>query len=347
MATSRLTSTFLAARALDPAERLTVTMAGIISGAMPTAMASEKSSASMSGRDRATLTMKMKTVSTAATPNRNRENRDSPTSNAVWRLLLAQARRRSGRTRCACPVRDHHAPARALVDDGAHEGAVRPVRATLPRRTAATDLATGSDSPVSTPSSHSSSSTSSSRRSAGTSAPMRSDTTSPGTRSATGTRHGRPVADDLGVVADLGPERGHRHLGPVLVDEAQADAQRHDHGDDHRVGAAAGQSGHQRRPQQEDQDRVPDLAQQHRAGPHLVGGQDVVTEPAEPRRGLDGWSGRPRLAPRASTTSPGAIRAAEARSSPSAGAPSPVDRGRPGGPPRPVTGPARCPVTAR
>ena len=84
MATSRFTSTFLAASALEPAERLTVTMAGIISGAMPTAMASEKSSASMRGRDRATLTMKMNAVSTAATANRKRENCDKPTSKAVW-----------------------------------------------------------------------------------------------------------------------------------------------------------------------------------------------------------------------------------------------------------------------
>ena len=89
MATSRLTSTFFAASARDPVERLTVTMAGIISGAMPTAMASEKSSASMSGRDRATLTTKMNTVSTAATPKRNRENRDSPTSKAVCACFSA------------------------------------------------------------------------------------------------------------------------------------------------------------------------------------------------------------------------------------------------------------------
>ena len=38
----------------------------------------------MSGRESATLTTKMNTVSAAATSNRNREKRDSPTSNAVW-----------------------------------------------------------------------------------------------------------------------------------------------------------------------------------------------------------------------------------------------------------------------
>ena len=90
MATSRFTSTFFAARAFEPADRLTVTIAGIISGAMPTAMASENSSASISGRDSATLMTKMNAVSTAATANRNRENRDRPTSKAVWPCFSAR-----------------------------------------------------------------------------------------------------------------------------------------------------------------------------------------------------------------------------------------------------------------
>ncbi len=89
IATSRFTSTFLATRALEPAARLTVTMAGIISGAMPTAMASEKSSASIRGRASATFTMKMKAVSTAATPNKKREKRDRPISKAVWLCFSA------------------------------------------------------------------------------------------------------------------------------------------------------------------------------------------------------------------------------------------------------------------
>ena len=84
IATSRLTSTFFAASAFEPDERLTVTMAGIISGAMPTAMAREKSSASMSGRWSATLMTKMNAVRTPATPNKKREKRDRPTSKAVW-----------------------------------------------------------------------------------------------------------------------------------------------------------------------------------------------------------------------------------------------------------------------
>ena len=83
MATSRFTRTFFAASALEPAERLTVTMAGIISGAMPTAMASEKSSASIRGRANSTLTMKMNAVRMAATPNKKREKLDKPASKAV------------------------------------------------------------------------------------------------------------------------------------------------------------------------------------------------------------------------------------------------------------------------
>lgn len=89
MATSRFTSTFLAARTLEPAERLTVTTAGIISGAMPTAMAKENNSASIKGRDKAMLMAKMNTVSTAATPKRKREKRDRPASKAVWACFSA------------------------------------------------------------------------------------------------------------------------------------------------------------------------------------------------------------------------------------------------------------------
>ena len=100
--------------------------------------------------------------------------------------------------------------------------------------TGAADLATGIDSPVSTPSSHSSSSTSSKRRSAGTRSPMRSDTTSPGTRSVTGTRLARPSLRTSASCRILARSDGHRHLRPVLVEEAQTDAEGDDHGDDQR-----------------------------------------------------------------------------------------------------------------
>ena len=185
MATSRLTSTRFATRARDPADRLTVTMAGIISGAMPTAMASENSSASMSGRDRATLTAKMNTVRTAATPNRNRENFDSPTSKAVWDCRSpSPAAIRPNAVRVPVPTTTPRPePWWTTVPMNAQPGCP----SGSPSSTGAGDLATGSDSPVSTPSSHSSSSTATRRTSAGTMTPMRSTTRSPGTRSATGT----------------------------------------------------------------------------------------------------------------------------------------------------------------
>ena len=185
MATSRLTMTRLATRALAPDDKLTVTMAGIISGAMPTAMAREKSSASIRGRDSATLTMKMKAVSTAATPNRNCENRDSPTSNAV-RLCFSPSPAAIRPNAVAVPVRtttplpDPWWTTVPMKAQPGRSGSVLPV-------TASADLDAGMDSPVSTPSSHSSSSTASRRRSAGTMAPTRSATTSPGTRLSTNT----------------------------------------------------------------------------------------------------------------------------------------------------------------
>ena len=124
MATSRFTSTFFAASAFDPDERLTVTMAGIISGAMPTAIAREKRSASMSGLESATLTMKMNAVSTAATPNRNREKRDRPSFEGRLALMFGQAGRDLPEGGSSTRL-DHHAEGRPLVDDRSHEGTAR------------------------------------------------------------------------------------------------------------------------------------------------------------------------------------------------------------------------------
>ena len=53
--TSRLTSTRLRASAREPLDRLTETIAGSSCGVIPMAMASENSSASISGRENATL----------------------------------------------------------------------------------------------------------------------------------------------------------------------------------------------------------------------------------------------------------------------------------------------------
>ena len=57
--TSRLTSTRLRASARDPVDRLTETIAGSSCGVIPIAIAREKSSASISGRESATLITKI------------------------------------------------------------------------------------------------------------------------------------------------------------------------------------------------------------------------------------------------------------------------------------------------
>ena len=144
-------------------------MAGIISGAMPTAMASEKSSASISGRDSATLTMKM-----------NAGQRRRPPRTGSARTATGPPRRRSGpgfsaRPAAICPkavrvpVRDHHANGRPLVDDRPHECASRLVQRLRGRRRAPPTWPPASTRRSARPSSHSSSSTFSKRTSAGTS----------------------------------------------------------------------------------------------------------------------------------------------------------------------------------
>jgi hypothetical protein len=49
-----------------------------------------------------------------------------------------------------------------------------------------------------------------------------------------------PVAPHDGLVPDLGVQGGDRQFRPVLVDEAQTDAEDHDGGDDPRVGGVTG-----------------------------------------------------------------------------------------------------------
>ena len=94
----------------------------------------------------------------------------------------------------------------------------------------------------------------------------------------TGTRHERPSLQHLGFVADVGSQGFHGHLGPVLVEKPQADAEGDDHHDDDGVGAAAGQRRYQGGGEQHDQDGVADLTEQHRAGPHPMGGECVRSE---------------------------------------------------------------------
>ncbi len=79
-------------------------------------------------------------------------------------------------------------------------------------------------------------------------------------------------------MSDLAAEGGHRHFGPILVEEAQTDAEGDDHRNDHRVRAATGQAGHQRRSKQKNEDRVPDLAKEDGTGTHLTRAEGVWPE---------------------------------------------------------------------
>ena len=126
MVTSRLTRTRLRASAREPLDRLTETIAGSSCGVMPIAIARLKSSASISGRSRATLIAKIATVRTPATLTSRAEKPRSPT----WKAVSA------GRSpspsaifpnAVAVPVATTTPCARALVDDGAHERARRQV----------------------------------------------------------------------------------------------------------------------------------------------------------------------------------------------------------------------------
>ena len=107
---------------------------------MPTAIASENSSASSSGRAERTLITKIETVSDAGDPHEQPENSRRPDLEAGLRA------RRSDRPAAICPNsrapagRHHHAAAGARVHDRAHERARREVgqRGAWPARGAAT-----------------------------------------------------------------------------------------------------------------------------------------------------------------------------------------------------------------
>ena len=77
--TRRLTKTRFRASAREPLERLTETIAGRSCGVMPMAIASENNSASIKGRENATLIAKIEMVSAAATFTSRREKARNPT----------------------------------------------------------------------------------------------------------------------------------------------------------------------------------------------------------------------------------------------------------------------------
>jgi hypothetical protein len=191
MVTNRLTSTRWRARARDPLDKLTETIAGRSCGVRPMAITRLNSSASISGRSKAMLMTKIVTVSTAATLTSNAEKSRRPT----WKEVPAG---RSPRPSAIPPnaVADPVAttaprpePCCTIVPMNAHEG--RSTAESL-AGAGADDFTAGCDSPVSTDSSHSRPSTAISRKSAGTTSPTPSATTSPGTSVTTFTRRAAP-----------------------------------------------------------------------------------------------------------------------------------------------------------
>jgi hypothetical protein len=228
----------------------------------------------------------MKIVSTAATANRNRENRDRPSSNAVWPCF-------SARPAAICPNavpharRHHHAGPRALMHDRPHERAPRLVLRLAAsrggRRLGHRQRLTSQHALVAL-------------QLIGPQQPQvgRDQIAQAQRCHVSGNKvHGRnparlPVPADLGFLPDLGAEGSHRDLGPVLVEEAQADAEGDDHRDDQRVRTAPGQPRDKRRAEQENQDRVPDLAEHHGRHAHPVRAEHIGPELLQPPGGLRG-----------------------------------------------------------
>ncbi len=186
MHTSRLTSTFFSARRRDPVARLVDTTAGSSCGVMPTATARENSTASMTGRPRATLTTKIVTLSTPPTLANSPEKRVSPSWNSVWGWCSPSptAIRPNWVEAPVATTTASAAPSWTTVpmnrhDDSSASGA--------PLATGSADFSAGTDSPVRIDSSHSRLLAASSRTSAGTIEPTPRCTMSPGTRCVTST----------------------------------------------------------------------------------------------------------------------------------------------------------------
>ena len=182
--TSRLTRTPFRARRRDPVARLVVTTAGRSCGVIPTAMASENSSDSSSGRSRIRLITKIEVVSTPATWTSSTENFRRPVWNSVtsWRSPRPAAMRPNSARAPVSTTTARPPPPRTTVPMNAHDDISA---SSAPGGPGAADFSAGMDSPVSTDSSHSRASTSVNRTSAGTICPNVSCTTSPGTSSRT------------------------------------------------------------------------------------------------------------------------------------------------------------------
>ena len=112
MHTSRLTSTLRRASRRDPVARLVDTTAGSSCGVMPTAMARENSSASRSGRCSTTLIDEDRGGEHAGDLDQQHREPAQPDLELGLGLRVAQAERRSARTRRCAPGGDHDAACR-------------------------------------------------------------------------------------------------------------------------------------------------------------------------------------------------------------------------------------------
>ncbi len=186
MHTIRMTSTCRRARDRAPADRLVLTTAGSSCGVIPTAMASENSSASTQERPSTMLATRIAPVRIRAITSRNDENRESPR----WNSVCGSRRSKPAAMRPNSVL----APVATTTPRPRPDWTIVPMRAQQSRSPSSGDpgigsirFSTATDSPVMMLSSHRRSSASSSRRSAGTIAPGVSRTMSAGTSAPTST----------------------------------------------------------------------------------------------------------------------------------------------------------------
>ena len=93
----------------------------------------------------------------------------------------------------------------------------------------------------------------------------------------------QPIAPDEGTVMDLPVQRLNGAFRPILVDEAQKHAHRDDGGDDDRVGRITREPRNGCAAEQQQQERIAELAQQDASGGDAVLSEDVGASGLEPR----------------------------------------------------------------
>ena len=284
MATRRLTITRFLAIRRAPVDRLTVTIAGSSCGVRPTAIESANRADCRIERPSAALITKIEPASTPVTIASRREKSFRPCWNAVDPLLLAQAHGDRAELGARARANDDAAPA-AAAHERAHEGARAQIQRRVPGRLGLGRLLRGPrlagqhrlvalelvhlDQPqigrhdVADPQMH--------------------DISRDELRDVELGR--RTVAIDGGQMLDLGMQLLDRLLRAVLVEEAQADAHRHDRADDQRLRPVADHRRDDGRDEQQQQQVAAQLAGEHRPGADAVRGQDVrPVDPQAPAR---------------------------------------------------------------